>query len=135
MYMTEIGLVNLLTRKDEINVAKCIEKGIYNTQFYLAKLFKSIYFFLYQYSLVKKGKLRLSDLITGFFDYKINNISFINNNYKFNNKIENISDISYNDFLELNIIKRRFNYLRIQYNLLNKFVKKYTIDHPYVIYE
>ncbi len=133
--MTEIGLVNLLTRKDEINVAKCIEKGIYNTQFYLAKLFKSIYFFLYQYSLVKKGKLRLSDLITGFFDYKINNISFINNNYKFNNKIENISDISYNDFLELNIIKRRFNYLRIQYNLLNKFVKKYTIDHPYVIYE
>ncbi len=133
--MTEIGLVNLLTRKDEINIAKCIEEGIYNTQFYLAKLFKSIYFFLYQYSLVKKGKLRLSDLIVGFFDYKINNISIINNNYKFNNKKKNNNNILYNNPLEFNIIKRRFNYLHIQYNLLSKFIKKYTINHPYTIYE
>ncbi len=132
--MIEMNTLNLLTRSDEINIAKCIEKGIYNTQFYLAKLFKSIYFFLNQYSLVKKGRLRLSDLIIGFFDYKINNISVINNNYKINNK-KKINDNLFYSSLEFNLVKKRFDYLYIQYNLLNKFINKYTINHPYTIYE
>ncbi len=130
--MNEINTVNLLTRDDEINIAKCIEKGIYKTQFYLAKLFKSIYFFLSQYSLVKKGKLRLSDLIVGFFDYKINNLSFINSNYNYNYNSKDISNLKYSDF---NIIKRKFNCLYIQYILLLKIINKYTINHPYTVYE
>lgn len=128
--MSEMNTVNLLTRDDEINIAKCIEKGIYDTQFYLAKLFKSIYFFLSQYSLVKKGKLRLSDLITGILNYKISNLSFINKNYNYNNK--KIINLKY---LNFNIIKKKFNCLYIQYILLLKNIKKYTINHPYTIYE
>ncbi len=132
--MNEICTINLLTRNDEINIAKRIEKGIYNTQFYIAKLFKSIYFFLNQYLLVKKGKLRLSDLIIGFIDYSINNKLIINNIYKLNKKKNKNSNFRIN-FLNNDIIRKKFNCLYIQYKLLDKYIKKYTINHPYTIFE
>ncbi len=127
--MIKMNKINLLTRKDEINIAKRIEKNIYNTQFYLAKLFKSIYFFLNQYYLVKKGKLRLSDLIIGFTDYDLN--YYINNNIKKKKNNKNL----YINFINFSIIEKKFNYLIFQYNILKKFIKKYTINHPYTIYE
>ncbi len=131
MYMREMGSVELLTREDEISIAKRIENGIINIQYYLAKFFKTIYYFLNQYSLVKKGKLRLNDLIIGFIDYNIDNIFFNSNRIKFNKKYlisKNNIDIN---LLNSKVIKNKFNSLSIQYKIFKKFIKKYTINHPY----
>ncbi len=130
MYIREMGNVNLLTREDEINIAKCIEDNINFIQYYLAKFFKTIDYFLHQYSLVKIGELRLCDLIIGFVDYN-NNDLFIYNDKK---KIKKNNDI-YLNLLNSQIVKNRFNYLKIQYKILNKFIKKYTIKHPFTKYE
>ncbi len=132
MYMREMGTVELLTREGEINIAKRIEKGIYKIQFYLAKFLKTIDFFLNQYLLVKKGKLRLYDLIIGFVDYNID-FSLLNDVYLW------IYDIKKKKnnlcFIYLNFVKKRFNHLNFQYNLLKKFINKYSIKHPYTQYE
>ncbi len=131
MYMKEMGNVELLTREDEINIAKRIENGINKMQFYLANFLKVIDYFLYQYSLVNIGKLRFCDLIIGFMNSSIENICFLNKNKKNNNKYCNI----YNKFESLNIIRRNFYYLDFQYNVLINFIKKYSIKHPYTKYE
>ncbi len=132
MYMREMGTVELLTREGEIKIAKRIEKSINKIQFYLGKFLKSIDYFLNQYLLVKLGKLRLSDLIVGFVGYNID-FSLLNDIYLW------ISDIQKKCnnlcFFYLNFIKNKFDFLSFQYNLLRKFIKKYTIKHPYTKYE
>ncbi len=127
IYMREMGTVGLLTKSDEISIAKRIEKGIYLMQLNLSKLFKSIDFFLSQYNLVKKGKLRLCDLIIGFVDYNID----INKSFKKNKRKYINSNNIYLDYIDPDIVNNRFNYLYIQYCLLIKFINKYSINHPY----
>ncbi len=131
MYMKEMGTVELLTREDEINIAKRIEEGNYEMQFYLANFFKSINYFLNQYSLVKKGKLRLCDLVIGFFDYNIDNLFFLNNNLKENIELYKNNINSCIQFINSDFIEKKINCLDIQYNILIKFINKYTIEHPY----
>ncbi len=132
MYMREMGTVELLTREGEIKIAKRIEKGINKIQFYLGRFLKSIDDFLNQYFLVLKGKLRLCDLIVGIVGYNID-FSLLNDIYLW---IDNIkrkdNDLCY---IHLNFIKKKFSYLNFQYNLLKKFIKKYSIHHPYTKYE
>ncbi len=131
MYMREMGTVELLTREGEIKIAKRIENSINNIQFYLAKFLKSIDYFLNQYFLVIKGKLRLCDLIVGFVGYKID-FSLVSDNFIYINKENKNNDLC---FIYSSFIKRRFKYLNIQYNFLKKFIKKYSINHPYTKYE
>ncbi len=132
MYMREMGTVELLTREDEINIAKYIENNLKKMQFYLAKFLKSIDYFLNQYSLVKKGKLRLCDLIIGFVDYNID-FSLLTDSYSlFNIKKKNNNSLCY---IYINFIKKKFDCLYFQYNLLKKFIDIYTINHPYTKYE
>ncbi len=133
MYMKEMGNVELLTRKGEIKIAKKIEFNINKIQFNLAKYFKSIKYFLDQYSLVKLNVIKLSDLIIGFVDYKFNC------NFIFDNKYNDFYKIKYIDNYNNNcnfknfkiIIKKKIKCLSYQYNNLLKFIKKYTINHPY----
>ncbi|MDT9587379.1 MAG: RNA polymerase sigma factor RpoD [Candidatus Arsenophonus melophagi] len=68
MYMREMGTVELLTRKGEIEIAKRIEDGINQVQCSVAEYPEAIAYLLYQYERVEKGEVRLSDLITGFVD-------------------------------------------------------------------
>ncbi len=132
MYMREMGTVELLTREGEIKIAKRIEKGINKIQFYLAKFLKSIDFFLDQYLLVKKGKLRLCDLIIGFVGYDID-FSLFNDFclwiYKVKRKKNDLC------LIYLNLVKKKFTCLGFQYKLLKKFIYKYGIKHPYTKYE
>ncbi len=126
MYMREMGNVDLLSREDEINIAKRIEDGIYQVKFSLSKIFISINYLLEQYDLVEKGKLRLCDLIVGFIDNKVNNYNSLKNKY-----LCNLYDNSYlnDNFIDSNLAKNNFYKLRNQYLLLIKFIDKYGFNN------
>lgn len=68
MYMREMGTVDLLTREDEISIAKRIEEGINEVQTSIAAYPEALTHLLAQYAQVEEGNVRLADLITGFID-------------------------------------------------------------------
>lgn len=68
MYMREMGTVDLLTREDEISIAKRIEEGIDEVQTSIAAYPEALSNLLAQYEQVEEGNVRLADLITGFVD-------------------------------------------------------------------
>ena len=68
MYMREMGTVDLLTREDEISIAKRIEEGIDEVQTSIAAYPEALSDLLTQYDQVEEGNVRLADLITGFVD-------------------------------------------------------------------
>ncbi|MCQ9121372.1 RNA polymerase sigma factor RpoD [Rodentibacter pneumotropicus] len=68
MYMREMGTVDLLTREDEISIAKRIEEGIDEVQTSIAAYPEALSDLLAQYDQVEEGLVRLADLITGFVD-------------------------------------------------------------------
>ncbi len=136
MYMREMGTVELLTREGEINIAKRIENRLNKIQFYLSKYFKSINYFLNQYDLVKRGELRLFELILGFVDSDNTyfcNYSVFNNNFKdncLNNNICKNKNIN-NDIINMNFLDKKVNILRNKYNIFINYKYKYGIKHPY----
>ena len=69
MYMREMGSVNLLTRQDEINIAKRIEEGLSQALSALATHPDIITAFLQYYDKIETEEIKLSDMITGFTDY------------------------------------------------------------------
>ena len=68
MYMREMGTVDLLTREDEISIAKRIEEGIDEAQTAIAAYPEALTELLNNYDQVEAGNYRLADLITGFVD-------------------------------------------------------------------
>jgi RNA polymerase primary sigma factor len=68
LYMREMGSVELLTRKGEIDIAKRIEQGmrhVSSTMTYYPKLLGD---FLDKYDRIVENEGNLTDIITGFFD-------------------------------------------------------------------
>ena len=68
MYMREMGIVNLLTREGEIKIAKRIEDGLCQVLFAIGHYPATIEKLFAFYAKVESEDLRLTDLITGFFD-------------------------------------------------------------------
>ena len=68
MYMREMGTVDLLTREDEISIAKRIEEGIDEVQISIAAYPEALTDLIQHYAQVEEGNYRLADLITGFID-------------------------------------------------------------------
>lgn len=68
MYMREMGTVELLTREDEIDIAKRIEEGVTQVQSSVAECPEAIADLLKQYDSVELGEMRLSELLLGFID-------------------------------------------------------------------
>ncbi len=68
MYMREMGAVELLTREDEIAIAKRIEEGLNQMLSALATYPATVAEVVRLYGLVEAGEMRLSDLIAGFID-------------------------------------------------------------------
>ncbi|WP_367025469.1 RNA polymerase sigma factor RpoD [Methylococcus sp. ANG] len=68
MYMREMGTVELLTREGELNIAKRIEEGINVAANELVRFPAAMEHFLKAFETVDNGELRLSDLISDFFD-------------------------------------------------------------------
>jgi len=69
--MREMGTVDLLTREDEISIAKRIEEGIDEVQTAIAAYPEALTELLDNYDQVEAGNYRLADLITGFVDPNI----------------------------------------------------------------
>jgi RNA polymerase primary sigma factor len=68
MYMREMGTVELLTREGELSIAKRIEEGINVAANELVRFPAAMEHFLKAFETVDAGELRLSDLISDFFD-------------------------------------------------------------------
>ncbi len=70
MYMREMGNVSLLTRKDEIEISKRIERGTNEVQLCLVEFPQAMedLFARYQESLQEESDIKLGDIISGFVD-------------------------------------------------------------------
>ncbi|MDN3651973.1 RNA polymerase sigma factor RpoD [Thalassotalea ponticola] len=68
MYMREMGTVELLTRKGEIQIAKRIEEGIREVQRSVSEYPPAINYLLDQWDNFEAEECRLSDIILGFAD-------------------------------------------------------------------
>jgi RNA polymerase primary sigma factor len=68
MYMREMGTVDLLTRQDEINLAKRIEDGIRHSISAIATCPPVVEEVIRLGDLLEKGKLKLPELLVGFVD-------------------------------------------------------------------
>ncbi len=68
MYMREMGTVELLTREGELSIAKRIEEGLNQAANELVRFPAAMDHFIKAFEGVEKGEVRLSDLISDFFD-------------------------------------------------------------------
>lgn len=68
MYMREMGNVSLLTRKDEIEISKRIERGTNDVQMCVVEYPQAMeeLFRLYDASCLEDGEIRLADIVVGF---------------------------------------------------------------------
>jgi RNA polymerase primary sigma factor len=68
MYMREMGTVELLTREGELSIAKRIEEGLNQAARELVRFSASMEYFVNSFDRIESGEVRLSDLISDFFD-------------------------------------------------------------------
>ncbi|MFT5112018.1 MAG: RNA polymerase primary sigma factor [Parasphingorhabdus sp.] len=68
MYMREMGTVDLLTREDEINLAKRIEDGIKQSVEAMSTCPIVISDFVRRADMIDAGEMRLTDLLTAYID-------------------------------------------------------------------
>ncbi len=68
MYMREMGSVSLLTREDEIDIAKRIEDGLNQVNQAMARFPGTIETLLEEVESWKEGNLRLNELVSGFIN-------------------------------------------------------------------
>jgi RNA polymerase primary sigma factor len=64
--MREMGAVDLLTRNEELSIAKRIEEGLNQAAQELARFLPAMDHFLKAFETIERGGVRLSDLISGF---------------------------------------------------------------------
>lgn len=136
MYMREMGTVELLTREGEIKIAKKIEDGIKQIHASVSEYPKSIQYLLKKYNQIKSGKIKISDVITGFLD---KNIEYTYTNVKNNNSHLEINDINDNfskdkthteeDFIDKELMNKKFSELKNQYIITKQTIKKKTRNH------
>jgi len=74
MYMREMGTVELLTREGELKIAKRIEQGINLAANELVRFPAAMNHFLTAFENVEKGEIRLSELISDFYDPNADNV-------------------------------------------------------------
>ena len=66
MYMREMGTVELLTREDELRIAKRIEQGLYQVGSVVAAFPPAIAQILADYAAVSRQEKKLADVVVGF---------------------------------------------------------------------
>ncbi|MFM8331873.1 MAG: RNA polymerase sigma factor RpoD [Candidatus Methylumidiphilus sp.] len=68
MYMREMGTVELLTREGELSIARRIEEGSNLAARELVRFSAAMEYFVKRFDSIEPGGLRLSDLISDFYD-------------------------------------------------------------------
>ncbi|WP_343152832.1 RNA polymerase sigma factor RpoD [Buchnera aphidicola] len=141
MYMREMGTVELLTRKGEIDIAKRIEEGINQVQSSVAEYPEAITYLLKQYERVENKKMRLSDLIIGFVDPNIEDyISSASNNAEeelqhHENNLDKENTNEEDNSIDPEIAKEKFFALRNQYLITHYSIKSKKRNHKDTISE
>lgn len=140
MYMREMGTVELLTREGEIRIAKRIEDGINQVQCSVAEYPKAISYLLKQYEYVKKGEIRLSDIIIGFINLNIEEDLLISKNGSSNVLSENSvnsedkdNDNSDENSIDPELANKKFLALQKQYEYTLNSIINSGRDHPNTI--
>lgn len=137
MYMREMGTVELLTRKGEIDIAKRIEEGINQIQCSVSEYPEAITYLLNQYDLVELGEKKLSDIITGFVENNYENNIFFN--LSINSELitlqqnNNISDDEENNddyqCIDIELARKKFLKLKKQYHITRMIINQYGRHH------
>ncbi|WWP02282.1 MAG: RNA polymerase sigma factor RpoD [Candidatus Dasytiphilus stammeri] len=144
IYMREMGTVELLTREGEVDIAKRIEDGISQVQCSVAEYPEAITYLLDQYEILVNNSTtaRLSTLITGFIDPKINSYPAQENNISIQTDLG--TELSHEEELDeineeencINPIyaQKKFTALRLQYEKTRSIIKiKGRTHHESVI--
>lgn len=141
MYMREMGTVELLTREDEIDIAKRIEEGINQVQCSVAEYPEAITYLLEQYDCVEAGRLRLPDLLIGFVDLQPEEEALeVKRSASSSNLAESalselesddeVSESSEEDnTIDPEVARQKFAELRAQYHQTTQAIKTYGRDH------
>ncbi|CAA3710334.1 RNA polymerase sigma factor RpoD [Candidatus Portiera aleyrodidarum] len=120
VYMREMGNIELLNRKGEIEIAKKIEEGTKEIMAALAYLPGAVDYIIEIYELIiKESEGKLSDLFTGFMYFTKEETLKVNNNV-FNNE-------TYNEGPDPILTKKIFDTIRKQ----NKKVKKTGLTYGF----
>lgn len=95
MYMREMGNVSLLTRKDEIEISKRIEKGTADVQSCIVEYPQAMeeLFSRYEATLEPESLVRLADIISGFVDGHPSDSEEIQESEESLNEIDEIDEI------------------------------------------
>ncbi|QJC30206.1 RNA polymerase sigma factor RpoD [Enterobacteriaceae endosymbiont of Plateumaris sericea] len=130
MYMREMGTVELLTRKGEIDIAKRIEEGINQVQCSFAEYPNAIFYLLKKYNQVELGNIRLSDLINGFVNMNINEEFIFNKIINIKTELSEEDESSNNEnIIDPKLAKEKFLELRNQYHITSYLIKEKGRDH------
>ncbi|HAR79651.1 MAG TPA: RNA polymerase sigma factor RpoD [Succinivibrionaceae bacterium] len=97
MYMREMGNVSLLTRKDEIEISKRIEKGTAPVQSCIVEYPQAMeeLFSRYEATLEPESLVRLADIISGFVDGHPSDSEEIQESEESLNEIDEIDDVAF----------------------------------------
>ena len=97
MYMREMGNVSLLTRKDEIEISKRIEKGTADVQSCIVEYPQAMeeLFSRYEATLEPESLVRLADIISGFVDGHPSDSEEIQESEESLNEIDEIDDVAF----------------------------------------
>lgn len=146
MYMREMGTVELLTREGEVDIAKRIENGINQVQCSVAEYPEAITYLLEQYDRIEANEIRLSDLITDFFDPNADEemaptATHIGSELSEEERDSDVDedDDKNNDDEDNNIdpelAREKFTELRKQYNITRTIIKTHGRNHVKAVTE
>lgn len=111
IYMKEMGSISLLTRQGEVYRAKNIEDGLKGVMSGFAKYPKILNIIIEEYTKVKLGMIKFSDLVTGFYEDKELQMLFTKEDldlYYNNKKIRRLLNILSGLILESQIVEIEF---------------------------
>lgn len=147
MYMREMGTVELLTREDEIDIAKRIEEGINQVQCSVAEYPEAITYLLEQYDCVEAGRLRLPDLLIGFVDLQPDEEAPETQRITLASNLSEsaLSELESDDeaaesseednTIDPEVARQKFAELRVQYHQTTQAIKTYGRDHASTLNE
>ncbi len=132
VYMREMGTVELLTREDEIQIARRIEDGIQQVLCAMSQWPVLIKDILDQYERYLEGTARLNDIITGYTDNDvIQNINKSDTDDVSEEDDDSAADEDAGDSgLDIKLATERFNKLKKLYTSAVNAEKKYGRHDP-----
>ena len=134
MYMREMGAVSLLNRNTEIKISKRIEEGMQEVLKVISRYPAVVKIILDDYIRVRRGLLKLSDIVNGFIEYKNESTEGLTPDDLFFDFILCNVDISNSSYFDIQpneyIAIEKFEVLKKLITISNGLIKDSSNDHP-----